>query len=133
MKPKGPEQESEEETKSDEGPALIQMDEVHRRMEENEEFQKTIDWVSEGSEEEVQEKVQSYLAKIRMSWMNKEIFEHLEGGVLRAVEARLKRKGRRTKATAAGGARADPKTGARQEGALRSTGTFGGDASGKHR
>ena len=93
VKPKGPEQKSEEEPKSDEGPALIQMDEVLRRMEENEEFQKIIDWVSEGSEGEVQQKVQSYLAKIRMSWMNKEKFEHLEGGVWRAVEARRPRGG----------------------------------------
>ena len=90
VKPKGPEQKSEEEPKSDEGLALIQMDEVLRRMEENEEFQKNIDWVSEGSEGEVQQTVQSYLAKIWMSWMNKEKFEHLEGGVWRAVEARRK-------------------------------------------
>ena len=90
VKPKGPEQKSEEEPKSDEGPALIQMDEVLRRMEGNEEFQKIIDWVSEGSEGEVQQKVQSYLATIRMSWMSKEQFEYLESGVWRAIEARRK-------------------------------------------
>ena len=97
VKPKGPEQESEEEPKSDEGRALIQMDEVLRRMEENEEFQKIIDWMSEGSEGEVQQKVQNYMAETRMSWMNKEIFEHLEGGVWRAVEARRKEKGGKNK------------------------------------
>ena len=90
VKPKGPEQKSEEEPKSDEGPALIQMDEVLRRIEGNEEFQKIIDWVSEGSEGEVQQKVQSYLATIRMSWMSKEQFEYLESGVWRAIDARRK-------------------------------------------
>ena len=133
VKPKGPEQESEEEPKSDEGPALIQMDEVLRRMEENEEFQKIIVWMSEGSEGEAQQKVQSYLAKIRMSWMNKEIFEHLEGGVWRAVEARRKEKGRRTKASAAGRARADPRTRARQGSAFRRRRTVTKDTSGEHR
>ena len=53
--------------------------------------------MSEGSEGEVQQKVQSYLAKIRMSWMNKEQFEHLEGGVWRAVEARRKERGKEQK------------------------------------
>ena len=89
---KGNKQKSAEEPKSDEGPAMIHMDEVLRRMEENEEFQKIIDWVSEVSEGEVQQKVQSYLAKIRMSWMSQEKFEHLEGGVWRAVEARRRRR-----------------------------------------
>ena len=70
---------------------MIHMDEVLRRMEENEEFQKIIDWVSEGSEGEVQQKVQSYLAKIRMSWMSKEKFEHLEGGVWWAQRKRGRR------------------------------------------
>ena len=45
------------------------------------------------SEGEVQQKVQNYLAHIqKVSWINKEQFEHLESGVWRAVEAR--RKGR---------------------------------------
>ena len=35
-----------------------------------------------------QQKVQSNLEKIKLSWMNKEQLEHLEGGVWRAVEAR---------------------------------------------
>ena len=83
-----------EESKSDKGPAMIlPMDEKLRRMEENEEYQKTIEWVSEGSGGEVQQKVQSYLAEIWMSWMSKETFEHLEGGVWRAVEARRKERG----------------------------------------
>ena len=90
---KGNKQKSVEEPKSDEGPAMIQMDEVLRRMEENEEFQKNIDWVSEGSEGEVQQKIQSYLSKIWTSWMSKEKFEHLEGGVWRAVEVKRKERG----------------------------------------
>ena len=49
--------------------------------------------MSEGSEGDVQQNVQKYLACIqKVSWMNKEQFEHLEGGVWQAVEAR--RKGR---------------------------------------
>ena len=87
---KGNEQKSLEEPKSDEGPAMIHMNEVLRRMEENEEYQKIIDLVSEGSEGDVQQKVHSSLAKIWMSWMSKEKFEHLEGGVWWAVEARRK-------------------------------------------
>ena len=52
-----------------------------------------IECVSEGSEGEVQQNVQNYLACIeKVSWMNKEQFEHLESGVWQAVEAR--RKGR---------------------------------------
>ena len=90
---KGNKQKSVEEPKSDEGQVMIHMDEVLRRMEENEEFQKIIDWVSEGGEGEVQQKVQSYFAKILMSWMSKEKFEHLEGGVWREVEARRKERG----------------------------------------
>ena len=72
---------------------MIPMDEALRRLEENEEYQKIIESVSEGSEGEVQQKVQNYLACIqKVSWMNKELFEHLESGVWQAVEAR--RKGR---------------------------------------
>ena len=48
------------------------MDEALRRLEENEEYQKFIECVSEGSEGEVQQKVQNYLACIqKASWMNK--------------------------------------------------------------
>ena len=36
---------------------MIHMDEVLRRMEENEVYQEIIEWVSEGSGEEVQQKV----------------------------------------------------------------------------
>ena len=81
------------EPRSGEGPELIPMDEVLRRLEESEEYQENIECVSEGSEREVQPKVQNYLPHIqKVSWMNKEQFEHLESGVWRAVEAR--RKGR---------------------------------------
>ena len=73
--PETPEQKCDEESKSDEGPAMMD-----------------IECVSEGIE--VQQKVQSYLAGIqKWSWMNKEQFEHLEGGVWRVVEARRKGRG----------------------------------------
>ena len=71
-------QKCDEESKSDEGPAMMHMDEAVRWLDENEGYQKIIECVSEG---EVQQKVQSYLAKIQMSWMNKKQFEHVEGGV----------------------------------------------------
>ena len=80
--PKRPEQ------KSDEGPATMDKDEVLRRLQENEGYQKIIGCISEGSEGEVEQNMQSYLAKIHLSWMNKEWLEYLEGGVRRAVEAR---------------------------------------------
>ena len=93
MNSQRPEQKREGEARSGEGPELIPMDEVLRRLEENEEYQKIIECVSEGSEGDVQQKVQNYLAHIqKVSWMNKEQFEHLESGVWQAVEAR--RKGR---------------------------------------
>ena len=82
-----------QEQKCDEGPDMVHMDEAMRRLQENEEYLKNIDCMSEGSEGEVQQKVQNYLACIqKVSWMNKEQFEHLESGVWQAVEAR--RKGR---------------------------------------
>ena len=61
VKPKGPEQESEEEPKSDEGPALIQMDEVLRRMEETKSFRRS----SFGCPKEVKEKCNR---KCRATW-----------------------------------------------------------------
>ena len=88
-----PEQKFDEESKGGEGSEIIPMDEAMRRLEESEEFQKKMECVSEGSEGEVQQKVQNYLACMqKVSWMNKEQFEHLESGVWQAVEAR--RKGR---------------------------------------
>ena len=87
------EQKRDGESRSGDGPEMIPMDEVLRRLEESEEYQKNIECMSEGSEGEVQQNVQKYLACIqKVSWMNKEQFEHLEGGVWKAVEAR--RKGR---------------------------------------
>ena len=45
--------------------------------------------MSEGSEGEAQQKVHNYLACIqKVSWMNKDQFEHLESGLWQAVEAR---------------------------------------------
>ena len=63
------------------------MDEVMRRLEENEEYLKIIECASEGNEGEVQQNVQNYLAHIqKVSWMTKEQFEHLENGVWRAKQ-----------------------------------------------
>ena len=67
-------------------------DEVLWRLEENEGYQQIIECMSEGSEGEVEKNVQRYLAKIQLSWMNKEQLEYPEGGVRRAVEG--KRNGR---------------------------------------
>ena len=93
MNSERPEQKRDGESRSGEGPEMIPMDEALRRLEENEEYQNTIECVSEGSEREVQQKVQNYLACIqKLSWMNKEQFEQLESGVWQAAEAR--RKGR---------------------------------------
>ena len=89
------------------------MDEALRRLEENEEYRKVIEYASAGSEGEVPQNVQNYLAHIhKVSSMNKEQFEHLECGVWRAVEARRKGRGRRARATAADRARAKHRTGA---------------------
>ena len=91
--PERPEQKRDEESKSGEVSEMIPMDEVLRRLEESEEFRKNVECMSEGNEGEVQQKVQNYLAHIqKVSWMNKEQFEHLESGIWQAVEAR--RKGR---------------------------------------
>ena len=82
------------EQKSDEDPEMIPMDEAMRRLEEDEVYQKNIECMSEGSEGEVQQKVQNYLAQMqKVSWMNKEQHELLESGVWRAVEARRKGRG----------------------------------------
>ena len=87
------EQKRDEEPRSDEGPKMIPMEEVLRQLEESEEYQKKIEYVSEGSEGEVQQKVQDFLACMQVSWMIKEQYELLESGVWRAVEARRKRWG----------------------------------------
>ena len=81
------------EARSGEGPELVPMDEVLRQLEESEEYQKKIEYVSEGSEGEVPQKVQDFLACMQVSWMIKEQYEPLESGVWRAVEARRKRWG----------------------------------------
>ena len=60
--PERPEQKRDGESRSDEDPEMIPMDEALRRLEENEEYQKFIEYASEGSEGEVQQKVQNYLA-----------------------------------------------------------------------
>ena len=91
--PERPEQKRDGESRSDERPEMITMEEALRRLEENEGYQQIIECASEGSEGEVEQKVQNYLAHIqKVSWMNKEQFEHLESGIWQAVEAR--RKGR---------------------------------------
>ena len=108
-----PEQKFDAESKSDEGPEMMPMEEALRRPEGNEGYQKIIEFVSEGSEKEVQQKVQDYVAGIqKLSWMSKEQFEHLEGGVWRAVEARRKgredEQGQRRQAKQGQNARQDP-------------------------
>ena len=86
-----PEQKRDGESRSDEGPEMMPMDEALRRLIENEEYQKFIEYASEGGEGKVQQKAQNYLACMqKVSWMNKEQFEHLESGVWQAVEARRK-------------------------------------------
>ena len=88
--PERPEQKRDGESRSDEGPEMIPMDEALRWLEENEGYQEIVESVSEGSEGEVEQKVQKYLAYIQqVSWMNKEQFKHLEGRVRWAVEARI--------------------------------------------
>ena len=88
---KTPEQKCDGESRSDEGPEMIPMDEARRRLEENEEYLKILECTSEENEEEVQQKVQNYLACMqKVSWMTKEQFEHLEKGVWQVVEARRK-------------------------------------------
>ena len=70
-----------QEQKCDEGPEMLHMDEAMRRLQESEEYHKNIECMSEGSEGEVQQKVQNYLAHMqKVSWVNKEQFEHLESG-----------------------------------------------------
>ena len=82
------------EQKSNEDPEMITMDEAMRRLEEDEVYQKNIECMSEGSEGEVQQTVQNYLAQMqKVSWMNKVQHELLESGVWRAVEARRKGRG----------------------------------------
>ena len=89
--PETPEQKCDGESRSDEGSEMIPMDEAKRRLEENEEYLKILDCTSEENEEEVQQKVQNYLACMqKVSWMTKEQFEHLEKGVWQVVEARRK-------------------------------------------
>ena len=80
---------------------MMDMDKALRRIQENELYHKIIECVSEGSEGEVRQKVQSYLAGIqKLSWVNKEQLEHLEGGVRRAAEAKRRGRGTKRKQTA---------------------------------
>ena len=85
--PEKPEQMRDGESRSDEGPEMITLEEAQRILEEDEGYQKNIERASEGSEGEVQQNVQNYLAHLqKVSWMNKEQLEHLGSGVWRAVE-----------------------------------------------
>ena len=66
-----------------------QMDEARKWFEEHQEYLKILDCTSEETEEEVQQKVQNYLACMqKVSWMTKEEFEHLEKLVGQMVETR---------------------------------------------
>ena len=67
----------------------VQMDEARKWFEEHQEYLKILDCTSEETEEEVQQKVQNYLACMqKVSWMTKEEFEHLEKLVRQMVETR---------------------------------------------
>ena len=72
MNPKRPEQKRDGESRSDEGPKMRTLDEVMERLEESEGFRKNIENASKGSDEEVQQKVQNFVALLQTSWMNKE-------------------------------------------------------------
>ena len=64
-------------------------DEARKWFEEHQEYLKILDCTSEETEEEVQQKVQNYLACMqKVSWMTKEEFEHLEKLVRQMVETR---------------------------------------------
>ena len=77
---KTPEQKCDGESKSDE---------ARKWFEEHREYLKILDCTSEETEEEVQQKVQNYLACMqKVSWMTKEEFEHLEKLVRQMVETR---------------------------------------------
>ena len=130
--PERPEQKRDGEARSGEGSESIPMDEVLRQLEESEEYQKKIEHVSEGSEGEVQQKVQDFLACMRVSWMIKEQYEPLESGVWRAVLSEEETMGRRARGTETGTARAGTKQ-ARQASAFPRRTTVGKDGSGKHR
>ena len=68
---------------------MIPMDEARKWFEEHEEYLKILECTSEETEEEVQQKVQNYLACMqKVSWMTKEQFEHLEKGVRQMVETK---------------------------------------------
>ena len=59
------------------GPEMILMDEARKWFKEHQEYLKILDCTSEETEEEVQQKVQNYLACMqKVSWMTKEQFEH---------------------------------------------------------
>ena len=89
---KTPEQKCDGESRSDGDPEMIPMDEARRWLEENEEYLKILECTSEEKEEEVQQKVQNYLACLqKVSWLTKEQFEHLENGVWQVVEAGRRR------------------------------------------
>ena len=91
-KPKGPEQDSKEEPMSDERLAHREcnQDEVFRMTEANEEFQKMI---MEGSDSEVEERIQYYLTTFQ-EWMRweEERMEEFEERIRRMVEERRRGK-----------------------------------------
>ena len=78
------EQKFDAESKSDEGPEMMPMEEALRRLEGNEGYQKIIEFVSEGSEK------RSATESAGLRGGNPETVVDLVGGVWRAVEARRK-------------------------------------------
>ena len=98
VKPKGPEQEFEEEPKTDVGPATQECgkDTVIQMIEQSEENRKVmVQMISEGSDTEMEQEMQNYRTACRevLGW-SQEQAEMMERGLRWAVEA--KRKGRET-------------------------------------
>ena len=98
VKPKGPEQEFEEEPKRDVGPATQECDKdtVIQMIEQSEENRKVmVQMISEGSDTEMEQEMQNYRTACRevLGW-SQEQAEMMERGLRWAVEA--KRKGRET-------------------------------------
>ena len=97
VKPKGPEQEFEEELERDVGPATQECDKdtVVQMIEQNEDNRKVIESMSEGSDTEMEQKIQNYRTACRevLGWSQEQV-EMMERGLRWAVEA--KRKGRET-------------------------------------
>ena len=97
---KGLEQKYAEEPKSDKGPAIRECDKdaAIRVMEENEEYRKLVEDISEVSDNEMEQRMQCFLAVL--SGLDKGQREAMECGLRWAVEARRQRRETERKQTA---------------------------------